>query len=626
MPCGICGFVGASDTSLLKKMCEVLRHRGPDETNFFVDDNVSLGSNRLSIIDIARGHQPIHNEDQDVWLVFNGEIYNYVELRGELSRIGHVFYTDSDTETIVHGYEQWGDGVLQRLRGMFAFALWDSKKRRLFLARDRFGKKPLFYALMGQRLVFASEMKGLLCVDFSPTVSMDSVDYFFTYGYIPSPHTIFAEIKKLPPAHFLSYEGGALKVGQYWDVASGQKRVTGAPLEALGTLLREATAIRLRSDVPVGLFLSGGVDSSVVAAVVKKELGQDLLALSIGFGDPAVDETGYAADVANALGLSHEIRTVLPEEAVSLLPKMTWQFDEPFADFSKVPTYLVSELAKRKLKVVLSGDGGDELFMGYNFLSDPEMYRRYESVPRPVASIIARAIAAIPPRGGMPAAARWAISKDYANSDQAMRFFARLSNFTTHELEALYASRSPTDTAEYLLGHLRERRFPDFLTAADYATIKTYLAEDILVKVDRASMAASVEVRCPMLDQELAQFVFDLPSTEKRVGFQGKLILKKLAAQKEWLPRSILHRPKRGFGPRLEKWLTGPMKDVCEHLLDEKAIREIGFLDMHEVKRLMDRREESTNKIYSLMEFSLWHRMFVVGNPSSPRLDINSYL
>jgi len=608
-------------------MCQVIRHRGPDETTFFVDDQVSLGSNRLSIIDVAKGHQPIHNEDQSVWLVFNGEIYNYLELRSELAQLGHVFYTDSDTETIVHGYEQWGDEVLQRLRGMFAFALWDSKRKRLFLARDRFGKKPLFYAIVGQKILFASEMKAiLLCEELKTTVDMESVDYFFTYGYIPSPRTIFSQVRKLPPAHFLSCDAAGWSVRQYWDLSLGPSEEPEAPLEPLFKILREATMIRLRSDVPIGLFLSGGVDSSVVAAMVKKELGQDLLAFSIGFGDPKVDETKYASEVAQTLGLRHEVKTVLPEDAVAALPKMTWQFDEPFADFSMFPTYFVSELARRELKVVLSGDGGDEVFMGYNFLSDPRKYARYRSLPSPVSSALASAIAAIPSRGGTPAAARWAISKNYANLDEAGRFFARLSNFTGSELHALYKSRSPVDASAYLLGYLTSKPFPDFLAAADYATVKTYLAEDILVKVDRASMAASLEVRCPLLDQELAQFVFGLPSSMKRANNEGKLILKKLAAQRELLPRSILERPKRGFGPRLERWLSGPMSDVCGHLLDDRALGEIGFLDREQVKKLMDRPEEATNKVYSLMEFSLWHRMFVIGDPTDPKLDINSYL
>jgi asparagine synthase (glutamine-hydrolysing) len=619
--------LGSNDSNLLQRMCEILRHRGPDETTSFVDDRVSLGSNRLSIIDIAKGHQPIHNEDQSLWLVFNGEIYNYLELRSELSQQGHVFYTDSDTETIVHGYEQWGDEVLQRLRGMFAFALWDSKRKRLFLARDRFGKKPLFYAIIGEKLFFASEMKALLlCEELKTTIDMESVDYFFTYGYIPSPRTIFAEIRKLPPAHSLSCGVGGWQINQYWDLASEQNQSAEAPLELLFNMLREASKIRLRSDVPIGLFLSGGVDSSVVAAMVKKELDQDLLAFSIGFGDPAIDETRYAAEVAENLGLRHEIKIVLPEDTVVALPKMTWQFDEPFADFSMFPTYFVSELARKKLKVVLSGDGGDEVFMGYNFLSDSPKYARYRSIPRPFSASLASLIAAFPSRGGMPAAARWAISRNYANLDEAGRFLARLSNFTGNELHALYESRSPVDTSKYLLGYLTAKDFPDFLAAADYATIKTYLAEDILVKVDRASMAASVEVRCPLLDQDLAQLVFGFPSSLKRVGNQGKLILKKLAAQRSLLPHSILDRPKRGFGPRLEKWLSGPMKDVCGHLLDDRALREVGFLDRSQVKRLANKPEEATNKIYALMEFSLWHQMFIMGNPADPKLDINSYL
>lgn len=626
MACGICGFAGFQDPVLIDRMLDAIRHRGPDSSGKFLDSDVSLGVDRLSIIDLVKGDQPIHNENSSIWVVYNGEIYNYVELRRELESLGHSFYTDSDTEVIVHCYESFGESCVQKFRGMFAFALWDSNRKLLLLARDRFGKKPLYYAKLGNELLFASEIKAIRAHDeFKPTIDQSSVDHFLSYSYIPSPHTVFNEVRSLLPGHYMVYSRGEVSVSEYWDLGGRAGPPNGDVLERLDKELEEACRIRLRSDVPVGLFLSGGVDSSTVAGYIAKVLGQDLLTYSVSFGDPDVDETLFAKEVADYLGLENRVKSVAPDDVVSMLPRLVWHFDEPFSDFSAFPTFFVSELAAKERKVVLSGDGGDELFLGYQFLVDSGKFQTYRSVPKPVANMVLQALASLPVGGEVPASARWAISKEYAGRDDFGRFFARISVFTEGELSRLRADGSspPIDTGRYTEGYLRAKPFPDYMTAANYATIKTYLAEDILVKVDRASMANSLEVRCPLLDHQLAEFVFGLPAAVKRKEREGKLILKQLVSRRRLVPKSILQRPKRGFGPNLEAWMAGPLKEISEHLLDSKRVREMG-LRVEEVRRLMKRREENTNKLYALMVLSLWHQEFVQGR--RPRLDINTYL
>jgi asparagine synthase (glutamine-hydrolysing) len=387
LACGICGFLGLEDKHLLAEMCETIQHRGPDHTDFYVDKGIGLGIDRLSVIDLATGDQPIHNEDGSVQIVFNGEVYNYIELRRQLEGLGHKFGTASDTETIVHGYEQWGENVLTHLRGMFAFALWDSSKRRLFLARDRFGKKPLYYAEVDGRFFFASELKAILQYEYFPREVDDSVlDYYFTYLHVPSPFTIFRFAKKLPPGHYLTVEKGVVEVKEYWDLDFLPKLENMNEDEAadrLYDLLVDSVKMRLRSDVPLGAFLSGGIDSSVVVSVMKRAGTEDVKTFSIGFHEAYYNEIQDARRVAEFVGTDHAERWA-EADLVSLLPKLVWHCDEPFGDSSEIPTFLVAQETRRSVKVALTGDGGDEVFLGYPFLPDPPYYAYYARVPRPI--------------------------------------------------------------------------------------------------------------------------------------------------------------------------------------------------------------------------------------------------
>ena len=378
MGCGIAGFLGLDDKALLKRMVDVLRHRGPDEQGTFIDDGVGLGSARLSIIDLTHGSQPIHNEDGSIWVVHNGEIYNYLELKEELEKFGHKFYTNSDTEVIVHSYEEWASKSVEKLRGMFAFALWDSSKHILFLVRDRFGKKPLFYMFLDDSFFFASEMKSFFeNPDVKRSIDFEALDHYFTYLYVPSPKTIFRGIYKLPPAHYMMVSKNDVSIQKYWDLNFKTNSYDeSTAIEMIYKELCEAVRVRLRSDVPLGAFLSGGIDSSTITSIMSKYSEEPVKTVSVAFEDPD-KELKYARTMAELLGTDHHEFLVKPE-AYKVLHKLIYHFDEPFADPSMMPTFYLSEVTRKEVKVALSGDGGDEMFIGYPFFTDPNIYGAYK--------------------------------------------------------------------------------------------------------------------------------------------------------------------------------------------------------------------------------------------------------
>jgi len=581
----VCGLVGIFDGTgrreveqrLLERMNGTLRHRGPDGEGYHLEPGLGLGHQRLAIIDIAGGAQPMYSADRRRVVVFNGEIYNFRQLRRELEGKGHRFRTESDTEVILQAYSAWGAAGVERLGGMFAFALWDPNTETLLLARDRLGKKPLYYApLADGTLLFGSELKALLRhpgVD-RTALNPAAVEDFFAYGYVPDPKTILNGVFKLPPAHFLTQRRGeAAEIKAYWDVRFASSAADeGQAQEALIGRLREAVQERLVADVPLGAFLSGGVDSGAVVAMMAGLDSSPIKSFAIGFADRRFDESDYAQSVATRYGTEHLRETLGPGEMIGL-ERLAAVFDEPFGDASALPTYRVAELARRRVTVCLSGDGGDEVFAGY---------RRYLWHLRE-----AQARALLPARLRRPLFA--ALARCYPKLDRAPRVLRAKTTLHELALEAdeayvnsvsvttaemrrqLFSSGMRRDLAGYradevVRAELRRADTDDPLRQAQYADLKTYLAGDILVKVDRASMAHSLEVRAPFLDHELVEWALNLPSPWKLRGSQGKRILKR--ALEPYLPHEVLYRPKMGFSPPLAAWLRGPLRPKLQALAE----------------------------------------------------------
>lgn len=626
--CGISGIVDLRgkrdvDRDLLVRMNDRMTHRGPDGSGYHLEPGIGFGHRRLSIIDLEGGAQPMFNEDETVVVTFNGEIYDFASLRDELLAAGHSFRTRCDTETIVHAWEQWGADCLERLQGMFAFALWDRNRQTLFLARDRFGKKPLYYSLLDDgQLVFGSELKALLeHPQLDRTIDPTAVEDYMTFGYVPDPKSIFRRVLKLPPGHFLQIEHGAsrLEPRQYWNIAfkPDATLTDEAELaEELNARLKRSTARRMIADVPLGAFLSGGVDSSAVVAAMASISEQPVNTCSISFGDPAYNEAVYAQQMADLLKTNHRVEQVDTDdfELVDLMPGI---YDEPFADSSSIPTYRVCQLARRHVKVALSGDGGDEVFAGYR-------RHRWHMVEEAV-------------RGRLPAPLRRAIFGPagalYPKMDWAPRIFrakSTLQAIARDSLDAYMHSVSilPNDlhgrlftdsfrrelqgytSLEVFRQHAAESGTDDPLSIIQYLDIKTYLPGDILVKVDRASMAHSLEVRVPILDTEFAGWAGTLPSSLKLKGREGKYLFKK--ALEGRVPDSILYRDKMGFAVPLASWFRGPLRDkVRERLLGE-SMRACGMFDMPYIEKLLSQHESGSRDhsppIWALLVFEGFYR------------------
>jgi len=589
--CGIAGFVDPSgpDGRQLRDMCDSLAHRGPDDADarIWSDHGVAFAHRRLSIIDLSpAGRNPMPNEDESVWIVHNGEIYNHRELRRELETLGHRFRSESDTEVIVHAYEAWGDEHVARLRGMFAYAVYDRRgdRPRMLLVRDRLGIKPLHYALAGDRLAFASELKafaGLPWVDRSPDRA--ALAEYLTLQYIPAPMTAFTGIRKLEPGHLLSFQGGLASIGRYWDVEPSEADVFRSDEDAVGMvreLLADAVGAHMVADVPVGVFLSGGLDSSAVAAEMTRLTVEPIHAYSIGFDVAEHTETAYASLVAERLGLEHTVRTVGIDDVRFALERQSAIHDEPFADGSTLPTLHLSELARSDVKVVLSGDGGDELFAGYRWYERWQQGNRVQRLP----SVVRRALFA--PLALLPGEGRGRRVSDLGR-DGLERYAGLIELFSPSRKRRVLAPELVADldgADDYR--HLRSfwRDDLDSLTRVQYLDLKTYLPGDILTKVDRASMAVSLEVRPPFLDHLMVEAVFALPAEARVPGGYGKSLLKR--AMSDRLPREILDRPKKGFSapwdawlPKLRPWASGELRDgaaVQGGILAPDALSRIG--------------------------------------------------
>lgn len=579
--CGIAGILSlapgaAADPAELRAMTATLAHRGPDDTAEYLDPQhrCALGFRRLSIIDLATGRQPISNEDGRVWLTFNGEIYNFAELRSELEQAGHRFRTRSDAEAIVHAYEEWGEHGVTRLAGMFAFAIWDEPRGRLLLARDRFGKKPLVYATHRERLYFASEIKALLAVPGLPR-ELDSraLHEYLLFQYIPAPASIYRGVHKLPPAHLLACNARhatPLAPRRYWSL-SAPPRFAGsyeAARDRLGELLTGAVQKRLVSDVPLGAFLSGGVDSSIVVALMRRLGVSPLRTFSIGFRDPRYDETHYARLVAQRFQTEHHEQIVTPQ-ATEILGTLAYHYDEPFGDSSAIPTYYVSRHTRQSVTVALTGDGGDELFLGYDRYRAAELASRFDRFPAPLRRALAALAAALPahrPKSRTRRAARFLAA---LGMPPCRRYLSWVSIFAPTQLAAGYAPEFlralDFDAPLRKFDQLHDATTGTPAERANRVDFETYLPFDLLTKVDIASMACSLECRSPFLDHDLAAFALSLPPEWRMNRGGGKRILKDWADP--LLPPELRHRPKMGFGVPVGEWFRGELREPLEAAL-----------------------------------------------------------
>lgn len=616
--CGIAGYFSAggdAQQAVVQAMCDVIKHRGPDDEGFHVEGPCAIGMRRLSIIDLATGHQPISNEDGSVWVVFNGEIYDFQTLRNNLISQGHCFRTHSDTEVLVHHYEQEGVEGLHRLRGMFAFCIWDSKKRKILLVRDRFGKKPLYYAALPSGLYFGSELKCLRAADVPLELDPEALRLYFQFTNIPDPFSIYRAIKKLEPGCWLEYGStGTVKQGRYWRYPT-PTAATPATFSVDDTCRQirekfdESVRIRMIADVPLGAFLSGGIDSSSVVASMALQSPEPVKTFSIGFEEAAYNELAFAAAVAKQYKTEHHAIVVKPD-SVDLTQKLVRQFDEPFADASAIPTYIVSQFAAQHVKVALSGDGGDELFGGYDSFEVVLRLQRYDLLPQPVRRMISGIARRLPYS---------ALGKNYlhmiSRSTATARYFE--SNYSPYLMRRELLQPEwmlPADSA-YLEGVLHNCLLPvdaDPLSQALYYEATGKLSGDMLVKVDRMSMLASLEVRSPLLDHELADVAATVPHEWKIRNGQKKHIL--IRALGDRLPPHLLNRPKMGFALPLNEWLRGPLRDLLwDHLTGSRFLSR-GLVSPEFLQHMLDEhqigRRDNTTWLWALLVLELWFRDF----------------
>ncbi len=622
--CGITGifeFQRKEEISrnLVHRMNESIVHRGPDDEGIYVGPGIGLGFRRLSIIDLAGGHQPISNEDGRIWVMLNGEIYNYPELRKDLESRGHRFATRSDTETIVHLYEEYGAQCFSRLRGMFAVVLWDSRKEKLLLARDRVGKKPLFYFADNRRILFGSELKAILAADSLPRVlDHQALSDYFSLGYIPAPKTIYRAIRKVLPGHYLEASASGIRETSYWELSFGnvENRSEEEWCELLRHELCEATRVRLMSDVPLGAFLSGGLDSSSVVAMMSHLMKRPVTTCSIGFEEQEYNEANFARQVAQQFHTDHHEEVVRPN-ALEILNKLVWHYDEPFADSSAIPTYYVSRAARRHVTVALGGDGGDESFAGYRrYVFDQWENRLRRFVPQ----LFRRAV--FGPLGRWYPALAWAprIFRAKATLQSLSRsplegYFNSISIFRPQEKSRLFTADfhqtlAGYDSIEVLRYHYDRAGTDDLLSRIQYVDIKTYLPDDILVKVDRASMAVSLEVRAPLVDHCLMERAAAIPSPLKLNGRTGKLIFKKMMSSA--LSDDILYRSKQGFAVPLDRWFRAELRDMAYDAIFSSA--DDGLLDRRFLKKIWDqhqqRRYDRSAHLWTVLMFQKWKETF----------------
>lgn len=619
--CGITGKVffernHAIEPSELKRMTDSIYHRGPDDEGFLIDGNVGLGFRRLSIIDLSTGHQPLSNEDESVTLVFNGEIYNYLEQKELLRKKGYTFRTATDTEVILHLYEEYGVDCLQYLRGMFAFAIWDKRKQQLFCARDRFGIKPFYYYLDGQKLVFGSEIKTIMASgNIDKTISFEGLDSYLSYGYITSDLSIYKNIHKLRPAHYLLLslkDKAVVETKQYWEIKFQPdfSRSVSDWMEEIESCLSETVRMHMISDVPLGAFLSGGIDSSSVVAMMARNSNLPIKTFSIGFKEEKYNELEYAREIATKYNCEHHEQIIEPE-SITLLPKLVAAYDEPYADSSAIPTYYVSKLAREFVTVALSGDGGDELFAGYNIYN---YFQRLNSHPLNFKSenlnkLIWGTLHKIIPHNIKGSSASYFLSQNKSSAAAYLTFLSRKerkSLLLNKDYKIDYSKASEN----YKESILKKGQGNDFISNLQYLDLQTYMVDDILTKVDRASMLNSLEVRVPLLDHVFAELSFRIPWNLKLKGMEQKYILKESMAPH--LTKNVLNHPKQGFGVPLSVWFKDDLSQYVKDTLLSDNPKIAAYLDKNEVRRIVEHsyfgNRDLSNRVWQLLCLKEWIR------------------
>jgi asparagine synthase (glutamine-hydrolysing) len=624
--CGIAGIVRSDgapiDRELLERMNEAIHHRGPDEDGFYFSAGVGLAMRRLAIIDLKSGQQPIHNQGSTAWIVFNGEIYNYRELRDQLEQLGHRFYTDSDTEAIIHAYDQYGTDCPKYLRGMFAFAIWDERTKSLFLARDRVGKKPLLYAQLGGELVFGSEFTALLeHPRVSRDVDFEAIHHYLSFICVPAPLTAYRSIRKLEPGHWLLWRDGEIKTERYWQLDFSKKHNIGEEEAGERTveLLREAVRVRLMSEVPLGAFLSGGIDSSAVVALMAQESSEKIKTFSIGFDEQDFSELHHARRVAEHVGADHHEFIVRPD-AMEVLPTLVEHYGEPFADSSAIPSYYVSKETRAYVTVALNGDGGDECFAGYQRYAAMSIAQKYRNLPGPLRdSVISNVVRALPGfdarQNPLRKAKRFIAA---ASLPPVERYLRWVSAFDDAAKQDLYSDAFRHQTASFRTASILEPWFAKangagIVDASLLTDTMTYLPNDLLVKMDIAAMTVSLEARSPFLDHHLMEFAAGLPEKLKLRRLTTKYLLKRVL--KKLVPSENLNRSKMGFGVPIGHWFRGAMQPFLrETLLSEKALAR-GLFRPEMVRQLVDThvsaKADHSHRLWSLLMLELWYQRFI---------------
>jgi len=624
--CGICGLSPAGgqrgDLELLRQMNAALIHRGPDGEGFYTDAGVGLAMRRLAIIDIEGGDQPMANEDESLWIVFNGEIYNFLPLRAELERGGHRFRTRSDTECILHLYEDEGEAAVLRLRGMFALAIWDKEKRRLFLARDRLGKKPLYYAVQGGTLYFASELRALLAaLPHRPQIDLQALDLYLALQYIPDPLTVYEGVFSLPPAHTLLWEGGRVRLQPYWDVTYQPKWTASEDelAEELRLRLRQAVQMRLMSEVPLGAHLSGGIDSSIVVALMAELSHEPVKTFSVGFEEEAFSELPYARAVARRYATDHHEFILTYGDIPATLEKITAHFGQPFADPSAIPLYHLAAMTRQYVTVALNGDGGDEDFAGYARYWLDGLANLYLRAPRLLTHGLVPALARLLPDGAERPVGQSLLNglkrlPQLTEIDRRASLLRWGSYFSPSQRAALWRPerqqtlRAP-EAQSYLIGHF-EAASGSYLDRRLYTDLHTYLPGDLLVKADRMTMAASLEARSPFLDHEMVEWAARLPDSLKVRGRRGKYLLRKAFAAS--LPPHVLHHGKQGFGIPLAGWFRGPLAGWAREVLLGAESPLPGWFNRAALQSLLEEhlrgRADHSKRLYALTVLGVWAR------------------
>jgi asparagine synthase (glutamine-hydrolysing) len=617
--CGICGIISLKPDKTVERdellaMRDSMVHRGPDEAGLFIEKNVGLGHRRLSIIDLSSGQQPMTNEDGSIVVVFNGEMYNYQNLRNHLITKGHIFKTRSDTEVIIHAFEEFGENCLEHFRGMFAFAIWDSRKRKLFIARDRLGEKPLYYAQWGDTFLFASEIKGILAHPAARReIDTESLDLYFGFRYVPGPNTMFKGIAKLQPGHFLWIKNNTVATSRYWDFNAIQTRnISQETAEAEFTeLLSESVRMRLMSDVPLGVFLSGGVDSSVVVALMSELVAEPIKTFSVGYtGDAAENEFEYARMVANRYKTDHHELRLTADDFLSFLPKLLWHLDEPIADASTIPLFFISQLAKEHVTVVLSGEGADELLGGYYIYKKMMLLESLRSIPGinmlGAAALLAGSLLGNRKIERYANLLRLPLEQRYSGVSQV---------FTEAERKRLFNGRGgivPHALADVVAPYYKRVRNRQPLDRMLYLDTKVWLPDDLLMKADKMTMATSVELRVPFLDHVLVEYAASLPVSCKIRGNETKYLLKH--AMESRLPKELLYRTKKGFPVPICRWLREKADSVREALLDSGSACRV-FFEPSFIEEIIRDHEQTqadlSDLIWPFLVFEYWHNAYM---------------